>query len=124
MALKSHIEKKKIDGVKKVEIGTLKPKKGEMGAGIGTFISATIGSLTEPLAVMAQALVELVKLKRSDIRIVGASGAEIVVSGKLKKDELSNALANFYAQEKANVKTGAKRGGASKPAAPPAEEKK
>ncbi|MCQ2250688.1 MAG: hypothetical protein MJZ66_06225 [Bacteroidales bacterium] len=121
MALKAHIEKKKIKDLKKVEAATIKPKKGEMGAGLIPALTGLIGSATEPLTTLCMTLVEWVKLKRSDIRIIGASGAEICISGKLKEKDLTDALEKFYAQEKTNVKTGAKRGGAPKPPAPPAD---
>lgn len=117
MALQAFIERKKIKGVSRVGLATMRPKKGEMGSGIASALSALIGSATEPLTTLAMALVEWVKLKRSEIRLVGTSGAEICISGKVKDKDLQNALEKFFIQEKANVKAGAKR--ASKPAPPP-----
>lgn len=117
MALQAFIERKKIKGVSRVGLATTRPKKGEMGSGIASALSALIGSATEPLTTLAMALVEWVKLKRSEIRLVGTSGAEICISGKVKDKDLQNALEKFFIQEKANVKAGAKR--ASKPAPPP-----
>jgi hypothetical protein len=117
MALQAFIERKKIKGVSRVGLATTRPKKGEMGSGIASALSALIGSATEPLTTLAMALVEWVKLKRSEIRLVGTSGAEICISGKVKDKDLQNALEKFFMQEKANVKAGAKR--ASKPTPPP-----
>jgi hypothetical protein len=117
MALQSFIERKKIKGVSKVGLATQRPKKGEMGAGIVPALTALVGSATEPLTTLAMALVEWVKLKRSEIRLVGTSGAEICISGKVKDKDLENALEKFFTQEKANVKAGAKR--ASRPTPPP-----
>ncbi|MBR3713507.1 MAG: hypothetical protein IKM98_09970 [Bacteroidales bacterium] len=117
MALQSFIERKKIKGVSKVGLATQRPKKGEMGAGIASALTALIGSATEPLTTLAMALVEWVKLERSEIRLVGTSGAEICISGKVKDKDLQNALEKFFTQEKANVKAGAKR--ASRPTPPP-----
>ncbi len=124
MALKTHIEKKKIKDLKKIEAATIKPKKGEMGAGIIPALTGLISSATEPLTTLCMTLVEWVKLKRSDIRIVGVSGAEICISGKVKEKDLTDALEKFYAQEAANVKAGAKRGGGAPKPPAPAEEKK
>ena len=117
MALKEFIERKKIKGVSRVALATQRPKKGEMGAGIVPALTALVGSATEPLTTLAMALVEWVKLKRSEIRLVGTSGAEICISGKVKDKDLENALEKFFTQEKANVKAGAKR--ASRPTPPP-----
>ena len=117
MALQSFIERKKIKGVSRVGLATQRPKKGEMGAGIVPALTALVGSATEPLTTLAMALVEWVKLKRSEIRLVGTSGAEICISGKVKDKDLQNALEKFFTQEKANVKAGAKR--ASRPTPPP-----
>lgn len=117
MALQAFIERQKIKGVSRVGLATTRPKKGEMGSGIASALSALIGSATEPLTTLAMALVEWVKLKRSEIRLVGTSGAEICISGKVKDKDLQNALEKFFMQEKANVKAGAKR--ASKPTPPP-----
>ncbi|MBR4267275.1 MAG: hypothetical protein IKQ46_14565 [Bacteroidales bacterium] len=124
MAMKTFIEKKKVDTLKKVEVATKKPKKGEMGPGLANALTALIGAATGPLTTLAEALVELVKLKRSEVRIVGTSGAEIFISGKLKKNELNDAIVKFYAQESANVKKGAKREKKSAPPTPPQAEAK
>ncbi|MBQ3690656.1 MAG: hypothetical protein II937_12470 [Bacteroidales bacterium] len=125
LALKTFIEKKKISDVKKVEIASEKPKKGEMGPGIASALTALLGSVTGPLTALAEALVEWVRLKRSEIRIVGVSGAEICISGKVKNQDLHDAIQNFFLQEKTNVKTGAKRERKSPPPPPaPAEEAK
>jgi len=124
IALKAYIDKKKIKDLKKVEAATIKPKKGEMGAGLLPALTGLIGAATEPISVLCNALVEWVKLKRSDIRIIGASGAEICISGKVKEAELKSAIEQFYAQEKTNVKTGAKRASKSAPPPPAADDKK
>lgn len=124
MMLKNFIEKKKIDTLKKVEIGTTKPKAGQMGPGIASALSALLSSATGPLQTLAEALVEIVRLKRSEIRITGVSGAEICISGKVKEKDLKDAIEKFYIQEKANVKTGAKREKkAATPPPPPADNK-
>ncbi|MBQ5551272.1 MAG: hypothetical protein IIT32_09430, partial [Bacteroidales bacterium] len=52
-------------------------------------------------------------------RLVGTSGAEICISGKVKDKDLQNALEKFFTQEKANVKAGAKRASRSVPPPPP-----
>lgn len=123
MALKTFIEKKKVKDLKKVEVATVKPKAGQMGAGLLPALTGLIGSATEPLTTLAMAMVEWVKLKRSDIRLVGASGAELCISGKVKQKDLEDAIANFYAQEKANTKAGAKRSSAPKTQAPAPDDK-
>lgn len=109
LALKNAIDKKNINGVNKVEVSTQKPKKGEMGAGILPALSALIGSATQPLTSLVMVLVEMVKLKRSEIKITGSSGAELYISGKVKEKDLHEAIEKFYAQEKANVKASVKR---------------
>lgn len=119
MALKTFIEKKASEGVKKVEIASSKPKKGEMGPGIISGITALIGSATGPLTTIAQALVEWVRLKRTEIKITGVSGAEICISGKVKTDDLHQAIEKFFIQEKENTKTGTKREKKSTPLTPP-----
>ena len=121
LALKKFIEQKRIEGLKKVELASSKPQKGEMGPGILSGLTALMGSLTGPFSVLAEALVEFVRLKRSEIRITGVSGAEICISGKVKNNDLHEAIENFFAQEKSNVKTGAKREKKTPPPPPPAE---
>ena len=119
LALKAFIEKKKISDVKKVEIASEKPKKGEMGPGIASALTALLGSVTGPLTTLAEALVEWVRLKRSEIRITGVSGAEICISGKVKNQDLHDAIQKFFVQEQANVKAGAKREKKTPPPPPP-----
>ncbi len=120
LALKSYIDKKKIKGVTKVELATVKPKKGEMGAGIVPALTAMIGSLADPFTALAHSLVEMVKLKRSEIRLTGTSGAELYISGKVKEKDLESAIEKFFAQEKSNTKAGAKRAKqAAQPPQPP-----
>ena len=119
MALKTFIEKKKITGVSKVGLATQKPKNGEMGAGIVPALTALLGSATEPLTTLALALVEMVKLKRSEIRLTGTSGAELCISGKVKDKDLHDAIEKFFEQEKSNVKTGARRSAKTTPPPPP-----
>ena len=116
LELKTYIESKKIKGVSRVTVAMAKPTKSGV-AGIVPAVTAVVSSLTEPLTRMMDILVEWVKLKRSEIRLVGTSGAELCISGKVKEKDLQNALAKFYEQEKANVKVGAKR--ATKPTPPP-----
>jgi hypothetical protein len=120
MALQSFIERKKIKGVSRVGLATQRPKKGEMGAGLIPALTALIGSLgslANPFTELAHTLVEMVKLKRSEIRLTGTSGAELCISGKVKEKDLQNAIEKFFEQEKANVKAGSKR--ATKPTPPP-----
>jgi hypothetical protein len=126
LALQGYIERQKIKGVSRVGIATQRPKKGQMGAGLVPALTALVGSATEPLTTLMMALVEWVKLKRSEIRLTGASGAEICISGKVKEKDLQNALEKFFTQEKANVKTSVKRSKPTPPPPPPAqnEEKK
>ena len=110
LALKEFIERKKIKGVSRVALATQKPKKGEMGAGLIPALTALIGSLgslANPFTELAHTLVEMVKLKRSEIRLTGTSGAELCISGKVKEKDLQNAIEQFFAQEKANVTTSA-----------------
>ncbi|MBQ1698816.1 MAG: hypothetical protein II075_13150 [Bacteroidales bacterium] len=120
LALKEFIERKKIKGVSRVSLATQRPKKGEMGAGLIPALTALIGSLgslANPFTELAHTLVEMVKLKRSEIRLTGTSGAELCISGKVKEKDLQNAIEKFFEQEKANVKAGSKR--ATKPTPPP-----
>lgn len=128
LALKEYINKKKIKGVTRVSLATVAPKAGEMGAGILPALTAMIGSLgslANPFTELAHSLVEMVKLKRSEIRITGTSGAELFISGKVKEKDLQNAIENFFAQENANVKAGSKRAKQSVlPPPPPQGEKK
>lgn len=119
LALKSFIERKNIKGVSRVGLATQRPKKGEMGAGIIPALTALVGSVTDPLTAMAHALVEWVKLKRSEIRLTGTSGAELYISGKVKEKDLESAIEKFFAQEKSNAKTGAKRAKQATPPPPP-----
>ena len=119
LALKTFIEKKANDSVKKIEIASKKAKKGEMGPGIVSGLTALLGSATGPLTTIAEALVEWVRLKRSEVRITGVSGAEIYISGKVKKEDLHQTIERFFAQEKENVKTGAKREKKLPPPPPP-----
>ncbi len=123
LKLKEFIEKKKINGVSKVALATTRPKKGEMGAGIIPALTAMIGSLgslANPFTELAHSLVEMVRLKRSEIRLTGTSGAELYISGKVKEKDLEKAIENFFAQEKSNVKAGAKRAKQPTPPPPPA----
>ena len=122
LALKTYIEKQKIKGVSRVALATEKPKKGEMGAGIMPALTAMIGSLADPFTALAHSLVEMVKLKRSEIRLTGTSGAELYISGKVNEKDLESAIEKFFAQEKSNVKTGAKRNKQSTPPPPPQAE--
>lgn len=129
LALKEFIERKKIKGVSRVGIATQRPKKGQMGAGLIPALTAlvgSLGSLANPFTELAHSLVEWVKLKRSEIRLVGVSGAELFISGKVKEKDLQNAIEKFFAQENANVKAGVKRSKPTPPPPPPAqnEEKK
>ncbi|MBO7439025.1 MAG: hypothetical protein J6U21_05035 [Bacteroidales bacterium] len=126
LALQGFIERQKIKGVSRVGVATQRPKKGQMGSGIVSALSALVSSATGPLSALAMALVEWVKLKRSEIRLTGTSGAELVISGKVKEKDLENAIEKFFTQEKANVKAGAKRSKPTPPPPPPAqnEEKK
>ena len=123
MALKAFIEKKNGGSVKKVELASKKAKKGEMGPGIVSGLTALIGSATGPLTTIAEALVEWVRLKRSEIRITGVSGAEICISGKVKNDDLHQAIEKFFIQEKENTKSGAKREKKSVTPPPPPPDK-
>lgn len=122
LALKTYIEKQKIKGVSRVALATEKPKKGEMGAGIMPALTAMIGSLADPFTALAHSLVEMVKLKRSEIRLTGTSGAELYISGKVNEKDLESAIEKFFAQEKSNVKTGAKRTKQSTPPPSPQAE--
>lgn len=130
LALKEFIERKKINGVSRVQVATSRPKKGEMGAGLIPALTALIGSLgslANPFTELAHSLVEMVKLKRSEIRLTGTSGAELCISGKVKEKDLQNAIEKFFEQEKSNVKAGAKRARQATPPPPPPvqnEEKK
>jgi len=117
LGLKEFIAGKKIEGVSRVSIATAKAVKGAAGEGLASAVTAVLGTVTGALTRLMDALVEWVKLKRSEIRITGTSGAEICISGKVKEKDLEKALEKFYAQEKANVKAGAQR--ATKPTPPP-----
>lgn len=117
LALKEYIQQKKIKGVTRVALATPKLVKDEVGVGVVPAITAMVGSLTDPLTELAHSLVEMVKLKRSEIRLSGISGAELYISGKVKEKDLENAIQQFFNQEKANVKVGVKR--EKQPSLPP-----
>ncbi|MBO4771274.1 MAG: hypothetical protein J5595_01915 [Bacteroidales bacterium] len=117
LGLKEFIAGKKIEGVSRVSIATAKAVKGAAGEGLASAVTAVLGTVTGALTRLMDALVEWVKLKRSEIRITGTSGAEICISGKVKEKDLEKALEKFYAQEKSNVNAGAQL--ATKPTPPP-----
>ena len=87
LQMKQFIERKNITGLKKVELSTLRPKKGEMGPGIGTALVGLVGAATNPLTTLCSAIVEWVHLHRSDVKLRLDNGEELVISANLRRSQ-------------------------------------
>lgn len=99
--LKQYIERCSINGIKKLEIAKKDAKQGEMAAGgVLTKLTAFLIGSGGPFTKLAEALVKYVENMRSDIRLVNENGQELVISAKLKKDDLSELIEQFFSEEK------------------------
>ncbi len=117
-SLKEFAEKNAGDGLKKIDYKKPRAKKGEMGEGLIESLTGLFTSVVGPLTKLAESLVVYVQNKKADIRLVGASGQEIIISHTFKTKDIDNLVKQFMAADEKLVKEGSKRSKKTPPEGP------
>ncbi len=120
LLMKQFIDSKKISGLKKIELEKGKIKKGEMGAGIGGALIGLVGSLVDPLTTLCSAVVEWVKLHRSDVKLRLDNGEELVISANLCRSKKAiNEIVETFVNKTIEIRQKAPGTKKDKPLPPP-----
>ena len=97
-----------------------KIKKVEMGAGIGSALVGLVGSLTDPLTTLCSAVVEWVRLHRSDVKLRLDNGEELVISANLCRSKKAiNDIVETFVNKSMEIRQKAPGTKKDKPLPPP-----
>jgi len=95
--LKKFLENQNIDELENIEVATSKAKPGQMGdAVVANTLTAVVGGNEGPFAKLASALVKYIEILKSEISLKNDKGEELVISAKLKKEEVLDLVNKFY----------------------------